>query len=206
LIPRRRLPALVLVAQLALGAPLAAQRDEEASQARPFSALSESARRLGDSLAARLGSAMAAGAAPIQPASAEHEALLRDSLLAIARSQLGTRYRLGAQNPGRAFDCSGFVRFVLSVLQLELPRTAATQALVGQPVERDTARLRPGDLLTFGRGRHVTHIGIYVGAGRFIHASSAGRSVIESLLSRGNWYSRHWLGARRVVATAEPAS
>jgi cell wall-associated NlpC family hydrolase len=86
-----------------------------------------------------------------------------------------------------------------------LPRTAATQALAGRALERDTAQLRPGDLLTFGRGQRVTHIGIYAGRGRFIHASSAGRSVVESLLRPGNWYARHWLGARRIVAEADPS-
>ena len=70
------------------------------------------------------------------PASTEHEAVLRDSLLAIARSQLGTRYRLGAESPGKAFDCSGLVRIVLSALRLDLPHTAATQALAGQAMRR----------------------------------------------------------------------
>lgn len=173
-------------------------------QPKPFAELSASAQRLRDSLLVRV----AGVAAPslLVPVSAEQEAALRDSVLAIARSQLGARYRLGAQSPGRAFDCSGLVRFVLSALRLDLPRTAASQALAGEAVERDTAQLRPGDLLTFGRGRRVTHIGIYVGEGRFIHASSAGQRVLESTLRSGSWYVRHWLGARRVVASAESVS
>jgi cell wall-associated NlpC family hydrolase len=96
------------------------------------------------------------------------------------------------------------VKFVLSLLQLELPRTARGQSLVGMPVERDTARLRPGDLVTFGPGKRVTHIGIYVGDGRIVHASVGQRAVVEATMtSRGSWFARHWLGARRLLALAD---
>lgn len=183
-----------------------AQSTRSTARPKPFAEVSASAQRLRDSLAVRVAAPVSAAPSLLLPASAEQEAVLRDSLLALARSQLGTRYRFGAQSPGKAFDCSGLVRFVLSALRLDLPRTAARQALAGQRVDRDTTQLRPGDLLTFGRGQRVTHIGIYVGEGRFIHASSAKRSVVESTLGRGSWYLRHWLGARRVLASAESLS
>ena len=130
---------------------------------------------------------------------------LRDSLVAVARAQIGTRYVFGGTSPN-GFDCSGLVRYVMSALKVELPRTAAQQARIGDEVSTDPSRLRPGDLLTFGkRGqRGVSHIGIYVGQGRYIHASSVAGRVIESDLSRtGSPLIKAWRGVRRIVAGAE---
>jgi len=109
---------------------------------------------------------------------------MRDSIVTVARSQIGTRYRFGGTTPKGGFDCSGFVRYVLGALQVMLPRTAAQQAKLGATVPKDTTRLRPGDLLTFGRGGRVTHIGIYVGNGRYVHASPTAGRVIETSLER----------------------
>jgi cell wall-associated NlpC family hydrolase len=131
---------------------------------------------------------------------------LRDSLVAVARAQIGARYVLGGTTP-KGFDCSGLVRYVMGALKVELPRTAAQQARIGDEVSTDPARLRPGDLLTFGfKGtRGVSHIGIYVGQGRYIHASSGAGRVIESDLNRtGSPLIKAWRGVRRVVAGAEP--
>jgi hypothetical protein len=116
-------------------------------------------------------------AAPSASFGAPGQALLRDSLVARARAQLGRRYVLGGESPERGFDCSGLVRYVLAALHLPLPRTAAQQARAGEMVPKDTARLRPGDLLTFGRGTRVTHIGIYVGNGKMLHAPHTGDVV-----------------------------
>lgn len=183
-------------------APVAGQPSEEPGQTKPFARFSESAQRVRDSVAARVGSAFAAPLL-LLPVSAEHEAVLRDSITAAARAQLGARYQLGAETPQRGFDCSGLVRFVLGALRIDVPRTARTQALAGRAVERDTMQLRPGDLLTFGREKRVTHIGIYVGNGRFIHASTSKRRVVESSLTARGWFARHWLGVRRLVAAAD---
>ena len=131
---------------------------------------------------------------------------LRDSLVNVARAQIGARYVLGGTTP-KGFDCSGLVRYVMAALKVELPRTAAQQARIGDEVSTDTTRLRPGDLLTFGwKGkRGVSHIGIYVGQGRYIHASSVAGRVIESDLNRtGSPLIKAWRGVRRVVAGAEP--
>nr|MCU0635272.1 NlpC/P60 family protein [Gemmatimonadaceae bacterium] len=75
---------------------------------------------------------------------------LKDSVVSRARSALGTRYVLGGNTPGRGIDCSGLVKFVMSALHLDLPRTADTQARIGEPVAKDIASLEPGDILTFG--------------------------------------------------------
>ncbi|MDB4887523.1 MAG: hypothetical protein JWN79_2961 [Gemmatimonadetes bacterium] len=127
----------------------------------------------------------------------------RDSLVTMARAQVGTRYVRGGQSPDRGFDCSGLIRYVMAGLHVRVPRTAAEQAAAGLAVSRDTARLRPGDLLTFGKGsRGVSHIGIYVGNGRYVHASSVAGRVIESDIERPKSpLIRKWRGVRRVVAT-----
>jgi cell wall-associated NlpC family hydrolase len=139
--------------------------------------------------------------------SVEHETVLRDSIVAVARSQIGTRYRLGAEKPGKAFDCSGFVRYVLSMVSLELPRTAREQATMGDEVEGDTASLRPGDLIAFGRGRRVSHIGIYVGNGRLVHASTSKRRVVESSIEgEGSWFQRRMVSARSLLALQTTAA
>jgi cell wall-associated NlpC family hydrolase len=127
---------------------------------------------------------------------------LRDSILvSIARTQIGTRYVRGGQSPERGFDCSGLVRYVLAGFHVPLPRTAAEQALTGLAIGQDTTQLRPGDLLTFGKPkRGVSHIGIYVGNGRFVHASSKAGRVIESNLDRPRSpLIKPWRGTRRVV-------
>jgi cell wall-associated NlpC family hydrolase len=125
---------------------------------------------------------------------------VRDSLVRMARAQVGRRYVLGGTTPERGFDCSGLVRYVMAALRLELPRTAASQARAGTSIGKDTAQLRPGDLLTFGKGRRVSHVGIYIGDGRYVHASSVAGRVIESPLDRPPAkYVRRWRDSRRVV-------
>jgi cell wall-associated NlpC family hydrolase len=139
---------------------------------------------------------------------------LRDSIVALARAQIGTKYKFGGGTPEKGFDCSGLVQFVMSALNLDVPRTARQQAKTGLAVKRDTSRLLPGDLLTFGRGKKgiVSHVGIYVGDGRFVQASSAAGRVIETPLDRpASARVKAWRGARRILvddsssAAAPPA-
>jgi cell wall-associated NlpC family hydrolase len=126
---------------------------------------------------------------------------LRDSLVALARAQVGRRYVFGGETPERGFDCSGLVQYLLAAFDAKVPRTAAQQARAGARLGRDTTRLRPGDLLTFGRGARASHIGIYVGDGRFVHASSKAGRVIESPLNRPPAKGiKPWRDARRVLA------
>lgn len=127
---------------------------------------------------------------------------VRDSLVAMARAQIGKPYRFGGRSPDRGFDCSGLVQYLMASLQREVPRTAAQQAAVGLEVERDTSRLRPGDLLTFGSGRRTSHVGIYIGNGRYVHASSVAGRVVESPITRRAERVKPWRGARRVIAVA----
>jgi cell wall-associated NlpC family hydrolase len=137
------------------------------------------------------------------PAVAEAQSI-REAIVARARAQLGERYRLGGEHPEEGFDCSGLIRYVMSAFDLSLPRTAALQALIGREVPRDPASMRPGDLLTFGTGKRITHIGIYVGNGRYIHASSGSGRIIESELDRPrSSLMRSWQGVRRVLTSSD---
>lgn len=105
-----------------------------------------------------------------------------DSLVARAREQLGKRYKYAASSPERGFDCSGLVKYVLDAFGVDLPHNAARIAREGEPVAGDRASLRPGDLLLFGRSRssRISHVGIYVGEGRMIHASTGQHRVVET--------------------------
>jgi cell wall-associated NlpC family hydrolase len=134
---------------------------------------------------------------------------LRDSIVALARAQIGTRYRTGGVSPTKGFDCSGLVQYVMAALDLNVPRTARQQARTGLAISRDTSRLLPGDLLTFGKGKKgsISHVGIYVGDGHYVHASSVAGRVIESAINRP--YSpliKIWRGARRMLALDDSAS
>ena len=126
--------------------------------------------------------------------------MLRDSIVSLARQQIGTPYVWGAATPGRAFDCSGLVKYVMSWLNVSLPRTANEQAYTGIRVGRELDRMKPGDLLTFGTARRITHIGFYSGNGKYVHASRPGVGVVESLL---NPRAARFRGAVRLVADAD---
>lgn len=127
-----------------------------------------------------------------------------DSLVAMARAQIGRRYLFGGTDPDRGFDCSGFTRYLMRALDVKLPRTAREQAAAGREVPRDPARLRVGDLLTFGRAGRITHVGVYVGEGRYVHASSHAGRIVESRLDRReSSLARAWVGVRRLLAESD---
>jgi cell wall-associated NlpC family hydrolase len=130
---------------------------------------------------------------------------LRDSVVAVARAQIGRQYVMGGTTPKRGFDCSGLVQYVLAKLSIDLPRTASAQARTGRAIVRDTTALRPGDLLLFGKASDgVSHIGIYVGNGRYIHASSIAGRVIESPINRPpSPLVKVLQGVRRVLTAAD---
>ena len=128
---------------------------------------------------------------------------LRDSLVALARAQVGRKYVHGGESPTRGFDCSGLVRYIVAALHIVVPRTAARQAFAGVEVPADTSLMLPGDLVTFGRGKKgaISHIGIYVGNGRIVHASTKAHEVIETDLMNPKVAGvKRWRGARRVLS------
>lgn len=125
----------------------------------------------------------------------------RDSLVALAESQAGLRYRWGAKQPGKAFDCSGLVQWVMAKFSITVPRTSREQAKQGIPVPKDPEQLLPGDLLYFGPGQRVDHVGIYLGDGKFIHAANRRKGVIVSDLPTGRAAETWWKGARRLFTS-----
>ncbi|MDE2247334.1 MAG: C40 family peptidase [Xanthomonadaceae bacterium] len=127
---------------------------------------------------------------------------LRKALLAAAMSLRDVRYVRGGHDPSTGFDCSGFVRYVFShAIGLQLPSNSASQFLAGLKVKR--ADMKPGDLVFFRtRGRHrISHVGIYIANGRFIHSPTTGKSVEISSLDDGYWAKR-FAGAKRPEAMA----
>jgi len=130
-------------------------------------------------------------------------ATLERGIVKTASRYLGTRYRFGGTKPG-AFDCSGFVRFVFARHGIALPRTATDQSAVGHSIVVGLDSVAVGDLLFFAtkRGRS-THVAIYAGNGRIIHASAGSRRVRYDDLSspRGRWFIEHLSSVRRVVVT-----
>ena len=112
-----------------------------------------------------------------------------------ALGYLGTRYRYGASG-ARGFDCSGFTSYIYRQHGISLPHNSAAQYRVGKPVSR--SELRPGDLVFFRtRGSRISHVGIYIGNGKFVHASSArGRVRVDTLTS--GYYHQRYVGARRI--------
>jgi cell wall-associated NlpC family hydrolase len=126
---------------------------------------------------------------------------VESQVLKTAKRYLGVRYRLGGTKPS-AFDCSGFVRYVFARHGVELPRTAREQSGVGHSIVVGVDSLRVGDLLFFRtkRGR-ASHVAMYVGEGRIIHASSGSRRVRYDDLGspRGRWFIEHLTSVRRVL-------
>jgi cell wall-associated NlpC family hydrolase len=115
-----------------------------------------------------------------------------------ALAHLGTPYRVGGLSPQTGFDCSGLVAYVYREgAGLALPRNTFDLSVLGQPVERGS--LRPGDLVFYNtQRREYSHVGIYLGEDRFIHAPSSGGEVrVESL--RADYWVRRYNGARRVI-------
>jgi cell wall-associated NlpC family hydrolase len=121
---------------------------------------------------------------------------LRRMLADFAITLRDIRYRRGGRTPSTGFDCSGFVSYVFRhTLGKDLPATSASQFHAGTRVDR--ADLRTGDLVFFRtRGKRVSHVGIYLDNGRFIHSPSAGKTVSIDSLDASYW-SRHYAGAKR---------
>ena len=136
------------------------------------------------------------GRAPLSQAE-RSEALLQAVLA------LGTQYRYGGESPQTGYDCSGLVAHVFErAWGIRLPHSARAQSEVGTPVS--LAELQPGDLVFYDtQHRPYSHVGIYVGDGRFVHAPKTGARVrVESL------HKRYWAscfdGARRIAPPLDP--
>ena len=114
-----------------------------------------------------------------------------------ALGYLGIRYKYGGSSPGTGFDCSGLVRYVVSqAVGLVLPRDTRSLSQMGSRVSRD--ELEPGDLVFFNTLRKpYSHVGIYVGDRRFVHAPASGGAVELVNMGERYWQTR-FDGARRL--------
>jgi len=120
-----------------------------------------------------------------------------ETLINNAMQLIGVRYRWGGNTPQSGLDCSGFVRYVFNdTFGFLLPRKSAQMSKVGLEIGKE--ELRPGDLVFFNTMRHAfSHVGIYVGDNKFIHAPSRGKSIRVDDMTKVYWEKRY-NGARRV--------
>lgn len=120
---------------------------------------------------------------------------LRQMLVKTAEGFMGTPYRWGRESASTGFDCSGLVMAVYKMNGFNLPRNSKAQFELGKPIARE--ELRPGDLVFFSTkgGGEVSHVGIYTGSQRFIHAPKPGEPIRLASLDNG-YFEGRYLGAR----------
>jgi len=121
----------------------------------------------------------------------------RHDIVRTALAYRGSRYRHGGTSSRSGFDCSGFVKFVYATKGIKLPHDTRALFKCGKPIAKSD--LQPGDILffvnTYRRG--ISHVGLYIGNGKFVHASTHRRGVrIDDL--DADYYRRHYMGARRI--------
>jgi len=121
-------------------------------------------------------------------------------VLRTAGDYVGVPYVWGGNTP-KGFDCSGFTKYVFAKYGVTLPRTSREQVRAGTGVAADFRALRPGDLMLFAEpGEAISHVAIYAGNGRIIHASSSNGGVgYTDLNSGGDWFVAYFVAARRVL-------
>ncbi len=123
----------------------------------------------------------------------------KENMLKNAKKHLGEDYVWGGTNPG-GFDCSGYMQYIYKKEGVSIPRTANQQSKVGKEVSR--FELKKGDLLFFltdkSRNIPVTHVGMYLGDDKFIHAASKKKGIIISSFSKSR-YSRLFVKATRII-------
>lgn len=134
------------------------------------------------------------GGAPVRPELPMRAADPGRVVVETARQQVGAPYHYGGEDP-RGFDCSGLVQYAYWHAGIKIPRTTYEQRRHARPVS--LSRLRPGDILFFRLSPpKISHVGIYVGGDRFIHAPSSGKHVSYASLKDIYW-RRHLVGAGR---------
>jgi len=135
-----------------------------------------------------------------EDASKQKDSNLRSDIVQYAKKYLGVKYVYGGSSP-KGFDCSGFVCYVFNNFDKKLERVAADQSKQGKKISK--SELKPGDLVFFdtnGNHNYVNHSGIYIGDGKFIHASSgsSNKKVVISDLTSG-FYNESYMTARRIL-------
>lgn len=123
---------------------------------------------------------------------------LRNEIVKAARNFLGVPYLWGGASPEAGFDCSGLTMTVYQLSGIDLPRTSGEQFGTGEDVDKDG--LLKGDLVFFatGKGKKVSHVGVYIGDGIFIHAPGKGKKIRTDALSNA-YYQKRYLGGRTYI-------
>jgi len=149
------------------------------------------------SVSASAPQARTASAPQARTASAPQELTPAQDLLFSALGLIGVKYKWGGNDPSQGLDCSGFVKYVFqNSLKLTLPRTALEMSRVGEKIDRE--ELKPGDLVFFNTlKRQFSHVGIYLGDNRFVHAPRKGRRI-EVVNITDKYWSTRFNGARRM--------
>ena len=123
-------------------------------------------------------------------------------IISLAKKKLGRRYVWGATGKRNTFDCSGLTTYVFKKNGIRLPRRAIAQSRIGKKISR--YNLKKGDLVFFDTSKrhkgYVNHVGIYIGNGKFIHASSAKKKVIITSLNKP-FYAQRFKWARRLASS-----
>ena len=129
-------------------------------------------------------------------ASEDEQQAMRLRLVEAGFKMIGIRYRRSGNSEKTGFDCSGLVKTLFSKFDIELPRSSREQFKQGEKIDRD--KLEAGDLVFFSSGgSRPTHVGVYIGDDKFLHAARKARQVVVSDLNK-IWYTMRYLGARRI--------
>jgi hypothetical protein len=133
----------------------------------------------------------------------EAKAQLLGNVVRTALDEMGQPYVWGGTGDGNGgFDCSGLIQFAYGRYGIPIPRTSVGQASAGIAIRRDQEALLPGDILVFSeRSDEPSHVGLYVGEGKFIHSASKGvkLSRLADDDPDGRFWLRRWIGVRRIV-------
>ncbi len=120
----------------------------------------------------------------------------KKNIVDFAKEYLNIPYVWGGTTT-KGFDCSGFTKYIMENYGVNISRVSKDQAKNGQPVSKD--KLRTGDLVFFDtKGEGISHVGMYIGDGKFVHASSAAKKVVISPIDEG-YYNKTYVTARRVL-------
>lgn len=145
-----------------------------------------------------------AGGGAAEPLSEEGR-LLAGQIVETAIAAMGEPYRWGGTRAEQGFDCSGLIWYAYTSHGVRVPRVSRDQARVGRYVVPDASLLQPGDILLFANRRDaVTHVGLYIGNDKFIHATTSGGVRVGALDpaaadANDRWWLQRWVGARRIL-------
>ena len=123
-----------------------------------------------------------------------------DNICQKARTYIGKKYRYGGESPSTGFDCSGLTQYVYKQYSYNLPRTANQQSKIGKKIK--TKKAKKGDLLFFGKGKRINHVGIVLSNDRnglvMIHASSS-QGVTETNIDNSSYWKKRLKKARKII-------